>query len=58
MWKPWRAQDEYAVCAYYASRPAEALEITQRLLATATLPPADRARMEGNIAFYRRGSAA
>jgi len=54
----WRAQDEYAVCAYYAGRPAEALEITQRLLATATLPPADRARMEGNIAFYRRGSAA
>lgn len=48
----WRAQDEYAVCSYYAGYPGEALDIARRLLATADLPPADRVRIEENCRFY------
>ncbi len=50
----WRAEDEYAVCAYYAGKPGEALAVERRLLSTADLPPADRARIEANCRFYEK----
>jgi hypothetical protein len=49
----WRAKDEYAVAAYWVGRYGEALTVNEGLLAGGKLPPAERARVENNVAFCR-----
>jgi hypothetical protein len=49
----WRALDEHAISAYWAGKPAEGLALNERLLALDSLPPRERARIEGNLAYCR-----
>jgi glycosyltransferase involved in cell wall biosynthesis len=53
----WRATDEYAVSAYWMGYFADALAANERLLAGGALPPSERARVEQNADFCRRGIA-
>jgi tetratricopeptide (TPR) repeat protein len=50
----WRAADELAVAAYYVGRHEQALTLANRLLASAKLPAAARARIEQNREFSLR----
>jgi len=48
----WRALDELAVAAYYVGALDEGRAAADRLLADARVPPAERARIARNRAFY------
>lgn len=45
----WRAVDELAIASYYTGCIEEAVALNRRLLATTTLPPRERARIEANL---------
>jgi hypothetical protein len=45
----WRALDELAVAAHYLGKTDEAAELCERLLASSTLPTAERSRVEENL---------
>lgn len=44
----WRAMDEQAVCASWIGRPAEAFDVSRRLVSIAQVPENDRQRIEAN----------
>ncbi|HEY2514865.1 MAG TPA: glycosyltransferase [Polyangiaceae bacterium] len=54
----WRAQDEYAVSAYWAGRYKEGMAVNQRLLSGTALPEKERARVQKNMAFCREKAGA
>ncbi len=47
----WRAADEFAVSSYWAGDRARAAEAARKVLATPTLPEAERPRIEENLRF-------
>lgn len=49
----WRAKDEFAVAAYWLGRYRESQAASEELLASGSLPEAERARVEKNVAFCR-----
>lgn len=54
----WRAADEFSIAAYYRGDVREALAVAERLLASGTLPEAERQRVEQNVGFSQRALAA
>jgi glycosyltransferase involved in cell wall biosynthesis len=49
----WRSLDEYAVAAFWVGRYKDALIANQRLLSGTSLPPAEKERVQKNMAFCR-----
>lgn len=49
----WRAQDEYAIAAYWSLHYAEAIHANETLLSNPTLPSDQRTRIEKNLLFSR-----
>lgn len=49
----WRFADELSICAVYASKAAEAVEMMTTLLESTHLPAAHRERLENNLSFAR-----
>jgi glycosyltransferase involved in cell wall biosynthesis len=49
----WRSLDEYAVAAFWVGRYKDALSANQRLLSGTSLPPAEKERVQKNMAFCR-----
>lgn len=50
-WYRWRVLDEYAVAAYWIGQFAQSLHACEALLASAHLPPAERARVTRNRGY-------
>lgn len=53
----WRARDELSVSSYWAGSYAESAALAQTVLTDPELPPAERPRIEQNLAFARERSA-
>ncbi len=49
----WRAQDEFAVAAYWTENYEQALATNERLLANHDLPLTERPRIEANLGFCK-----
>lgn len=53
----WRARDELSVSSYWVGRYAESVTLAHAVLADPELPPAERPRVEQNLALARQRSA-
>ncbi|WP_377324665.1 glycosyltransferase [Pimelobacter simplex] len=49
----WRARDELSISSYWVGRYAESAALAESVLADPELPPAERPRVEKNLAFAR-----
>jgi hypothetical protein len=49
----WRARDELSISSYWVGRYPESAALAQTVLTDPELPPAERPRVEQNLAFAR-----